>query len=45
MDVIIDAVPPSVAPAAGLEQILHHGYAIVSLAEMDGASIDDARPP
>ena len=44
MHVAVDAVAPSVAPAVGLEEILHHGRRVVPVARIDGATVDDERP-
>ncbi len=44
MHVAVDTVAPSVAPAVGLEEILHHGRRVVPVAKIDGATVDDERP-
>jgi hypothetical protein len=41
MHVVVDAVAPGVAPSVRLEQVLDHRRRVVSLAEIDGAPIDD----
>jgi hypothetical protein len=42
--VVVDAIPPSVAPPVRFEQVLEHGRRIVPIIEFDGAPVDNQRP-
>jgi hypothetical protein len=44
VDIVVDPVPPGVAPSVGLEEVFHDCRGIVSLAEIDGASINEEWP-
>ena len=43
--VVVDAVAPCAAPSVRFEQILDHSRRVVALIEIDGAPVDDQRPP
>jgi len=44
VDIIVNPVPPGVAPSVGLEEVFHDCRGIVSPTEIDGAPINDEWP-
>ena len=43
--IVVDTVPPRIAPAVGVEQLLEQGCGIIRLSEINGTGIADKREP